>query len=148
MTTSVRLGEIVAALGGELRGEPETLIARIGPLESAAGDAITFISQPKLRSLLETSAAAAIVLSPALVPAAPERCALVVTDDPYLYFARLTQWWARRVRPLPPPGIHPTAVVAPDAAGQYLIPGMVIASVILLGVAIAGAIRKEPAPAT
>jgi UDP-3-O-[3-hydroxymyristoyl] glucosamine N-acyltransferase len=115
MTTSVRLGEIVAALGGELRGEPETLIARIGPLETAAGDAITFISQPKLRSLLETSLAAAIVLPPALVPAAPERCALVVTDDPYLYFARLTQWWARRVRPLPPPGIHPTAVVAPDA---------------------------------
>jgi len=115
MTTSVRLGEIVAALGGELRGEPDTLIARIGPLETAGDDAISFIAQPKLRSWLETSQAAAIVLSPALLPAAPERCALVVTDDPYLYFARLTQWWARRVRPLPPPGIHPSAVVAPDA---------------------------------
>ena len=39
---SVRLGEIVAALGGELRGDPAQAIARIAPLETAGGDAITF----------------------------------------------------------------------------------------------------------
>ncbi len=36
------------------------------------------------------------------------------------------------------------AVAAPDAAGQYLIPGMAIASVMLLLVAIVGAVRKGP----
>ncbi|MET0383179.1 MAG: UDP-3-O-(3-hydroxymyristoyl)glucosamine N-acyltransferase [Burkholderiaceae bacterium] len=113
---SVRLGEIVAALGGELRGDPAQAIARIAPLESAGADAIAFIAQPKLRASLEASRAGAVVLAPALVPAAPDGCRLIVTDDPYLYFARLTQWWAKRLRPAPPAGIHPSAWIAPDAS--------------------------------
>ena len=108
---SVRLGEIVAALGGELRGDPEHLIARIGPLDTASGDAITFVAQAKMRSLLEASMAGAIVLAPSLVAAAPTGRQLVVTDDPYLYFARLTQWWAKRLRPSPAADIHPSAFV-------------------------------------
>src|ERR1700712_1747997 len=112
---SVRLGEIVAALGGELRGDPAQEIARIAPLETAGGDAITFVAQAKLRSLLEASQAGAIVVAPSLAAAAPTGRPLVVTDDPYLYFARLTQWWAKRLRPSPPAGVHPSAVVAADA---------------------------------
>ena len=98
---SVRLGEIVAALGGELRGDPAQAIARIAPLETAGGDAITFIAQARLRPQLEASTAGAIVVAPSLVSAAPSGRHLVVTDDPYLYFARLTQWWAKRLRPAP-----------------------------------------------
>jgi len=109
------LGEIVAALGGELRGDPKTPISRIAPLETAGGDAITFISQARLRDQLRSSKAAAIVLVPALEEAAPAGRALVVTDDAYLYFARLTQWWARRTRPVAPAGVHPSAVIAADA---------------------------------
>jgi len=112
---SVRLGEIVAALGGELRGDPAQAIERIAPLETAGGDAITFVAQARLQKALEASTAAAIVLAPSLVAAAPVGRTLVVVDDPYLYFARLTQWWAQRLRPLPPAGVHPTAYVAPDA---------------------------------
>ncbi|MFL6628607.1 MAG: UDP-3-O-(3-hydroxymyristoyl)glucosamine N-acyltransferase, partial [Vitreoscilla sp.] len=112
---SVRLGEIVAALGGELRGDPAHLIARIAPLETAGGDAITFAAQARLQKALEASTAGAIVVAPSLVAAAPAGRPLVVTDDPYLYFARLTQWWAKRMRPAPAAGVHPTAWVAPDA---------------------------------
>jgi len=112
---SVRLGEIVAALGGELRGDPAHLIARIAPLETAGGDAITFVAQARLQKALEASTAGAIVIAPSLVAAAPAGRSLVVTDDPYLYFARLTQWWAGRLRPVPPAGVHPTAWVAPGA---------------------------------
>jgi len=112
---SVRLGEIVAALGGELRGDPAHEIARIAPLESAGGDAITFVAQARLQKALEASTAGAIVVAPSLVAAAPAGRSLVVVDDPYLYFARLTQWWAKRLRPAPAAGVHPTAWVAPDA---------------------------------
>jgi UDP-3-O-[3-hydroxymyristoyl] glucosamine N-acyltransferase len=111
----VRLGEIVAALGGELQGDPGTPIARIAPLESAGADAITFVASPKLRPALEKTQAGAVVLVAALVPAAPAGCQCVVTDDPYLFFARLTQWWAQRVRPPPAAGVHPSAVVDPSA---------------------------------
>jgi UDP-N-acetylglucosamine acyltransferase len=85
------------------------------PLETADATAITFLAQPKLRSLLEATQAGAVILGAALVPAAPEGCQLIVTDDPYLYFARLTQWWAARVRPLPAAGVHPSAVIEPGA---------------------------------
>ena len=112
---SVRLGEIVAALGGELRGDPAHEIARIAPLETAGGDAITFVAQARLQKALEASNAGAIVVAPSLVAAAPAGRSIVVTDDPYLYFARLTQWWAKRLRPAAPAGVHPTAWVAPDA---------------------------------
>jgi len=112
---SVRLGEIVAALGGELRGDPAHPIARIAPLETAGGDAITFVAQARLQKALEASAAGAIVVAPSLVAAAPAGRSLVVTDDPYLYFARLTQWWAGRLRPAAAAGVHPTAWIAPDA---------------------------------
>jgi UDP-3-O-[3-hydroxymyristoyl] glucosamine N-acyltransferase len=39
---------------------------------------------------------------------------VVVTDDPYLYYARLTQWW-RRGEGASPPGVHASAVVAASA---------------------------------
>lgn len=112
---SVRLGEIVAALGGELRGDPAHPIACIAPLETAGGDAITFVAQARLQKALQASAAGAIVVAPSLVAAAPAGRSLVVTDDPYLYFARLTQWWAKRLRPAAAAGVHPTAWIAPDA---------------------------------
>ena len=133
---SARLGEIVAALGGELRGDPAQEIARIAPLESAGGDAITFVAQAKLRKLLEASVAGAIVVAPSLAAAAPTGRHLVVTDDPYLYFARLTQWWARRLRPAPAPGVHPTAWIAPDAvvaASAVIGPHVVVESGAVIG---------------
>ncbi len=133
---SVRLGEIVAALGGELRGDPAHEIARIAPLETAGGDAITFVAQARLRPLLEASAAGAIVVAPSLVAAAPNGRHLVVTDDPYLYFARLTQWWAKRLRPAPAAGVHPSAFIAPDAqvaASAAIGPMVVVESGAVIG---------------
>src|ERR1700761_6442810 len=133
---SVRLGEIVAALGGELRGDPAQEIARIAPLETAGGDAITFVAQARLRAVLETSAAGAIVVAPSLVAAAPNGRHLVVTDDPYLYFARLTQWWAKRLGPLPPAGVHPSACIAADAqvaASAVIGPMVVVESGAVIG---------------
>ena len=41
--------------------------------------------------------------------------ATLVAPDPYLYFARLTQWWAARTRPQPAAGIHASAVIEAGA---------------------------------
>ena len=46
---------------------------------------------------------------------AQARGACIVTTDPYLYYARLTQWWKSQTRPLAVPGIHPSAVVDSQA---------------------------------
>ena len=39
----------------------------------------------------------------------------IVTENPYLYFARLTQFWRRASGKAAPAGIHASAVIAPSA---------------------------------
>ena len=80
------------------KGVPH-LITDIAPLESAAPHAISFLASPKFVCLLASSQAGCVIVSPQLQEAAQARGAVIVTPDPYLYFARLTQWWALRVRP-------------------------------------------------
>ncbi len=114
--TAASLGDIVAALGGELRGDPARVVERIGPLDSADAATIGFVAQPRYRELLGRTGAGAVIVAPALADAAPSGCALVVTPDPYLYYARLTQWWAARTRAPAAAGVHPSAVVEAGAA--------------------------------
>ncbi|TAK85814.1 MAG: UDP-3-O-(3-hydroxymyristoyl)glucosamine N-acyltransferase, partial [Aquabacterium sp.] len=109
------LGLIVDALGGELLGDRETEIRHIGPLDTERPAAISFLANPKYRQQLTVSRAVCVIVSPAIKDEAVACGAVIVSDDPYLYFARLTQWWAARVRPRPAAGIHPTAVVDPAA---------------------------------
>ena len=111
----VALRDIAGQLGGELIGDAGLLIARIGPLEGADGRTISFLAHPKYRSQLTGSLAGCVIVSPALREAVAGRAAAIVTPDPYLYFARLTQWWARRIRPAAMAGIHASAVVHADA---------------------------------
>jgi UDP-3-O-[3-hydroxymyristoyl] glucosamine N-acyltransferase len=109
------LGQLVQALGGELHGDAATVIRAIEPLESATAAGISFLSSAKLRGQLALTQAACVIVAPAMLADAQARGAAIATPDPYLYFARLTQWWAQRVRPRPAAGVHPSAVVDPSA---------------------------------
>lgn len=111
----VHLGEIADELGGELIGSRELIIAQVGSMESATPSGISFISNPKFESQLESTQAGCVIVTPGLRDAASRRGAVIVTADPYLYFARLTQWWVRRMRPAGEPGVHPSAAVSPKA---------------------------------
>jgi len=110
-----RLGDIAAHLGGELLGDPALPIDRIGPLDGATPSTISFLSNPRYTAQLQGSAAGCVIVSPAMREAAAARGAALVCPDPYLAFARLTQWWAARERPAVAAGIHPTAAVDPLA---------------------------------
>jgi len=110
----VRLADIVAALGGELHGDPELSIARIAPLDNADAQSISFLAHARHADKLAGSAAGCVIVAPAHLQAARARGAVVVADDPYLYYARLTQWWRRGER-APAPGVHASAVVEASA---------------------------------
>jgi UDP-3-O-[3-hydroxymyristoyl] glucosamine N-acyltransferase len=112
---SVRLADVVTALGGELSGDPQLVIDRIGTLESATPSTLSFLSQAKYQAQLATTRAGCVIVAPSMHSAAAARGAVIVTPDPYLYFARLTQWWARRTRPAATQGAHPSAVIDPTA---------------------------------
>ena len=110
------LGDIAAQLGGELIGDPALRITRIGPLEGATPSTLAFLANSRYQPQLGASQAACVIVAPDLRDAALARGAVLVTPDPYLYFARATQWWAARTRPLPVPGIHTSAVVDATAS--------------------------------
>ena len=107
----VALGEISDRLGGELIGDAATRIAVIGPLDSATPSTISFLANPQYARQLASSQAGCVIVAPAYREAALARGATIVTPDPYLYFARLTQWWAERTRPARVAGVHATAQV-------------------------------------
>jgi UDP-3-O-[3-hydroxymyristoyl] glucosamine N-acyltransferase len=109
------LGEIAAHLGGELIGDPGRRITRIGPLDTATPSTISFLSNPKFQSQLAPSKAGCVIVAPAVREAAIARGAALVVAEPYLAFARLTQWWAAKSRPALVPGVHPSAVIEPGA---------------------------------
>ena len=117
---SVRLGSVFEALaadaGSELLADPELLITRLASIENAGPSELAFVSHPKYLNKLSQSSAGCVVVSPALREAAVARGACIVTADPYLYFARLTQYW-KRLHQLSPTAsqIHPSAFVDPGA---------------------------------
>jgi UDP-3-O-[3-hydroxymyristoyl] glucosamine N-acyltransferase len=111
----MRLGSIVEALGGELCGDADRAIEGLAPLESAAISQLSFLSNPKYAQQLATSRAGCVIVAPAQREAATARGDCIVTDQPYLYYARLTQLWKKQLGVVPGPAIHPSAVVDPDA---------------------------------
>jgi UDP-3-O-[3-hydroxymyristoyl] glucosamine N-acyltransferase len=113
----VPLGSLVDALGGDLLGHRDKLVSRLAPLSSAGPHELAFIAQARYASQLQTTQAGVLIVPPALREAAAQRGPCIVTDDPYLYFARLTQWWKREHAPAALDvidslaSVHPTAVL-------------------------------------
>lgn len=134
----VTLGELAVRFGCELRGDPARTIERVATLAGADAHALSFLANPRYRTQLADTRAAAVVLSAA--SAGDCRTAMLLADNPYATYARI----AVLLHPPPPltPGVHPSAVVAtsariaPDAeigAGAVLGPEVVIGARALVG---------------
>ena len=83
--------DIAAALGGELTGDAELRIDRLGPLDTASASTLSFLANPRYRAQLAASNAGCVIVAPELREAVQQRRAAILSADPYLYFARLTQ---------------------------------------------------------
>jgi len=112
---SLTLGAIVEALGGRLLGTPDLVVSGLAPLQIAQPGQISFLSQARYQSQLANSLASCVIVSPAFEAQVAERKAAIITDDPYVYFARLTQLWKRTLPRSSGPKIHPSAVIDPEA---------------------------------
>jgi len=116
----LRLDEIVARFGGELAGPGDVTISRIATLEQAGAGDLAFLANSKYRPQLATTRAAAVIMAP---PAAAGPAALILTPQPYLYYARVAQWL--NPAPVAEAGIHPRAVVESDVPASASIgPGV------------------------
>lgn len=113
---SLALGFIVEQLGGILHGSPDTVITGLAPLATAGSGDLSFLSHPRYISQLSSSQAACIIVGQAHATNAIERGCCLVVDNPYLYWAKLTQLWRQHALPVKASLlIHPSAVVSQTA---------------------------------
>ncbi|MGB4118177.1 MAG: UDP-3-O-(3-hydroxymyristoyl)glucosamine N-acyltransferase [Polaromonas sp.] len=117
---TVKLATLFESLAGDfpdarLLGSSELLIDSLSPLETAGPDSLAFLSHPKYTQKLSHSKAGCVIVGPAAEQAAIQRGNCIVVDDPYFYFARLTQVWKRLHSADLAVGIHPSAFIDPSA---------------------------------
>src|SRR3954463_1803834 len=111
MPGPLTLGEIASRLGGRVAGDPGTVIRQVGSLEDADGGRIAFLASVKHKAKLAQTRAAAVI-----VDAQNEKLTArprIVCDDPYAYFARVSQLFNPLV--VQAPGVHAAAVVGSGA---------------------------------
>jgi len=105
------LAELAVELGGAVVGDGSTVIRGVAGIREALPGDVTFLANPRYESHLAETRASAVICD-----RQPRECAipLLQVDNPYLAFQKAV----RVFRPdlyRPAPGVHPSAVVAPDA---------------------------------
>lgn len=106
-----RLAELAVRFGCELRGDPDTLVDRVAPLQDAGPGAVSFLANPRYRRHLATTRASVVVLDDQTAPECP--VAALVARNPYATYARIAQV----LYPTPPvvAGRHPSAEIEAGA---------------------------------
>ena len=107
------LAQLAELTGATLRGAPDTPIHGAAGLHNARAGDIALVTDPRYAERLRHTSASAIVVGPAFDPAATG-LPLLIAQDPAGAFEAIA---AALSPPSPPPepGVHPAAVVAPDA---------------------------------
>jgi UDP-3-O-[3-hydroxymyristoyl] glucosamine N-acyltransferase len=106
----VRLAELAAALALPFEGDGALELDGLAGLDDAGARELSFATGTKYRAQFEASRAGAFLLPPDF-DALGRPC--LRSPAPYADFARAVELFLPR--PVPAPGVHPTAVVAPDA---------------------------------
>ena len=104
--TSMKLGELAARLGAELRGDASVEVTGVKGIEEAGATEVTFVANPRYAGLARTTKAAAVLVEPEFpeIPGATLRI-----RNPYHAFSRALGMFYQP--PAYPPGVHPTAVI-------------------------------------
>ncbi|CAL7960361.1 UDP-3-O-acylglucosamine N-acyltransferase [Alphaproteobacteria bacterium] len=82
-----RIAEVIGDC--EVIGNPNLLIKNVESLEEATENDISFLSNAKYRANLKLSKAGAFILREIDIPTAPEDRTLLITQDPYLAYAKI-----------------------------------------------------------
>ncbi|CAM8346295.1 LpxD UDP-3-O-[3-hydroxymyristoyl] [Candidatus Methylopumilus universalis] len=89
MGHTITSGDLVKKLGGELIGDPNLLINSVASLETAHQNSISFFNNPKYSDLLKITKAGVVIVN--REDLSFRSGVSIVTDNPYLYFAKVSQ---------------------------------------------------------
>lgn len=106
----MKLSDLAARLGCELRGDASIEITGVAGMEQAGATEITSLHNSKYAPKVKHTRAAAIIVKTFLEDVRP---AQLISKNPYLDFARALELFYQP--PKPAPGIHPSAYIAPTA---------------------------------
>lgn len=108
---AVTLAELARRFQGRVRGNPDLVVERVAPLESAGLHDIAYLSDRKYLPKLASTAAGAVILTES--DSSHFAGTALIVADPHLCFARV----AGLLHAPPPftPGIHASAMVSPAA---------------------------------
>ena len=92
------------------------MLTGVAPLQTAEPSEVSFLDNRKYAAALAETRAGAVIVHPDMADRVPPTAVAIVADEPYAAWARV----AALFHPLPParPGVHPSAVVAPDAVDR------------------------------
>lgn len=107
------LAEVARAAGARLQGDGERRVTGVAPLALAGPEDVAYLEGRRHAAALAATRAGAVLVAEEHAAAVPAGAAALLTATPQLAFARVAALF--HPRPAAVPGIHPTAVVAPDA---------------------------------
>ena len=107
--SSLTVAQLAKRLGCPYEGDGTVAIHGIADLETAKKGDLVFLSQPKLRHLLEKSQASAAIIS---LQDKFDKLPVLRSENPHLIFIQAVSIFFHPY--LPAPGVHPQAVVAPS----------------------------------
>lgn len=109
-------------------GDPQRMIRDVAPIDTAGPGELSFIDNPRYGDLFRQSEAGACVVHPDRIDSAPPTMSLLVSDTPYLAYARIAASFYPAVDSDPAEAgekdlIHPSAEFG---SGVSIAPGAVI----------------------
>ena len=125
MQQALRLSELAGRLGGRWREGADPLITGAASLADAGPGDLSFVAGPGHIAEAKSSGAAAFLVAPGVELGRP----VIEVERPYEAFARFLALQLPDPDRLYPPGVHPTAVIHPEAGveatsvGPYCVVG-------------------------
>lgn len=113
MAVSYQLSQLSELAGAEIKGDSQLEITGLASIDTAQRGDLSFIADNTYLDHLQTTQATAVIVSQAHAKSAPKGLTLLLSETPYLAYARVSKLFRRA--PPPKPGTHSTAIIAPDA---------------------------------
>jgi len=107
------LGELAKLLDVRLSGQADIGISGLATLKSAGPGQLSFLSNPRYTSQLSDCHASALIIHPDQADKAP--CACLISDAPYVTYARASHLFTPVEPDTDLPAIHPTASISTSA---------------------------------
>jgi UDP-3-O-[3-hydroxymyristoyl] glucosamine N-acyltransferase len=114
-SASLTAEAIARLVNGRVEGDGAARVRRVAPLDRAQADELSFLAHPRYASLLASSRAGVVLVSPELaeVPAGGAECRIIVAEP---HEAMLRVLPALYPTPARAAGIHPTAIIGRGAS--------------------------------